>query len=271
MKKNISVSVIIPTYNWPEALSLCLQSVLKQSVLPDEIIIADDGSKPDTADLIYRISKQSLIPIIHVWQEDEGFRLAQIRNKAIAKSSKEYIIQIDGDVILHKDFIKDHIWFARKGSFVSGSRVIIEEKLTNKLLASQTFNISLFTKGIHNKLNGIHLPFLSVLQERYRGKDILYVRGCNMGFWREDLLKVNGYNEDMTGWGREDNELASRLINLGIEKRIIKFAGIVYHIHHSLRPRTSLSKNDTILKETVCSKSIWCVKGVNQYCQTEPL
>lgn len=270
MKKKISVSVIIPTYNWPKALNLCLQSVLKQSVPPDEIIIADDGSKSDTTDLISNISKKSPIPIIHVWQEDKGFRLAQIRNKAIAKSSKEYIIQIDGDVILHKDFVKDHIRFARKGSFVSGSRVIIEEALTNKLLASQTFNVSIWSRGIHNKLNGIHLPFLSFLQEKYRGNDILYVRGCNMSFWREDLLKVNGYNEEMTGWGREDNELASRLINLDIKKRILKFAGIVYHIHHPLRSRTSLNRNDVILKQTVSSKSTWCTKGITQYIENKP-
>lgn len=265
MKKEISVSVIIPTYNWPEALNLCIQSVLEQSVLPDEIIIADDGSKSNTRDLIERISEQSAIPIIHVWQEDKGFRLSQIRNKAIAKSSKEYIIQIDGDVILHKDFIKDHLRFARKGSFVSGSRVIIEEKLANKLLSSQSSKFSICSKDIHNKLNGIHLPFLSFLQERYRGNDILYVRGCNMGFWREDLLKVNGYNEEMTGWGREDNELACRLINLGIEKRIIKFAGIVYHIHHPLRPRTNLNTNDIILNQSISTKSTWCIKGVSQY------
>ena len=147
MKKEISVSVIIPTYNWPEALNLCLQSVLAQSILPDEIIIADDGSKQDTCDLINNIKQKSAVPIIHVWQEDDGFRLAQIRNKAIARSSKDYIIQIDGDVILHKDFIKDHIRFARKGSFVSGSRVIIEKELAEQLLSSQTFKISIYTKG----------------------------------------------------------------------------------------------------------------------------
>lgn len=91
MKKEISVSVIIPTYNWPEALNLCLQSVLVQSVLPNEIIIADDGSKQDTRDLIDNIRKKTSVPIIHVWQEDNGFRLAQIRNKAIVQSSKDYI------------------------------------------------------------------------------------------------------------------------------------------------------------------------------------
>ncbi|GAE82615.1 glycosyltransferase family 2 protein [Bacteroides reticulotermitis] len=266
MKKDISVSVIIPTYNWPEALNLCLQSVLSQSILPDEIIIADDGSRSDTAELINNISQQqSSVPIIHVWQEDNGFRLTQIRNKAIAKSSKEYILQIDGDVILHKDFIKDHIRFARIGSFVSGSRVTVEKEMTNKLLKTQDFNLSLYSKGIHNRLNGIHLPFLSFLQEKYRRNDILYVRGCNMAFWREDLLKVNGYNEEMTGWGREDNELASRLINAGIEKRIIKFAGIVYHLHHSLRPRTNLNKNDLILRQSVNTRAIRCAKGISQH------
>jgi Glycosyltransferases, probably involved in cell wall biogenesis len=270
MKKKFSVSIIIPTYNWPEALSLCLQSVLNQSVLPDEIIIADDGSKQETGDLINHIKQKSTVPIIHVWQEDNGFRLAQIRNKAIARSSKDYIIQIDGDVILHKDFIKDHIRFARKGSFVSGSRVIIEKGLAEQLLSSQTFNISIYTKGTHSKLNGIHLPYLSFLQEKYRQNDILYVRGCNMAFWRNDLLQVNGYNEEMTGWGREDNELASRLINLGIEKRIIKFAGIMFHIYHPMRPRTSVNKNDKILQQTITSGTTWCTKGIAQYTEDRP-
>lgn len=269
MKKEISVSVIIPTYNWPEALNLCLQSVLVQSVLPDEIIIADDGSKQETSDLINSIRKKTEIPIIHVWQEDDGFRLAQIRNKAIAKSSKDYIIQIDGDVILHKDFIKDHIRFARKGSFVSGSRVIIEKELAERLLSSQKFNISISTKGTHSKLNGIHMPCLSSLQEKYRQDDILYVRGCNMAFWRDDLLRANGYNEEMTGWGREDNELASRLINLGVEKRIIKFAGIMFHIYHPIRPRTSVNKNDEILQQTITSKATWCTKGITQYTEVK--
>lgn len=265
MKKKISVSIIIPTYNWPEALNLCLQSVLEQTALPDEIIIADDGSKPDTADLINMISEQSSIPIIHVWQEDEGFRLAQIRNKAIAKSSKEYIIQIDGDVILHKDFIKDHIQFAREGSFVSGSRLIIDEELAKHLLKSKRYKISIFTKGVHHVLNGIHLPWLSFLQENYRQNDVLYVRGCNMAFWKKDLIQVNGYNEDMTGWGREDNELAVRLINIGIKKRIIKFAGIVFHIYHVVRPRTNLNKNDEILEQAIEEKRTWSSKGISQY------
>ncbi|EJW97477.1 lipooligosaccharide biosynthesis glycosyltransferase, partial [gut metagenome] len=196
MKKNFSISLIVSTYNWPQALNLCLQSILAQSILPDEIVIADDGSKSDTLSLINETKKTSAVPILHVWHEDKGFRLTVIRNKAIAQCSKDYIIQIDGDVILHKDFIKDHIRFAQKGSFVTGSRVIIEKELAERLLSTQSYQVSIFTKGTHSILNGIRLPFLSPLQEKYRHDDILYVRGCNMAFWREDLIKVNGYNED---------------------------------------------------------------------------
>ena len=132
MASNISTSLIISTYNRSDALELCVKSVLRQSLLPDEIIIADDGSKEDTGELIHQLAASSEVPIIHVWHEDLGFRLASIRNKAIAKASKEYIIQIDGDIVLHKDFVKDHVRFAKKGSFVTGSRVLIREGLTRK-------------------------------------------------------------------------------------------------------------------------------------------
>ena len=131
MASNISTSLIISTYNRSDALELCVKSVLRQSLLPDEIIIADDGSK----------AASSEVTIIHVWHEDLGFRLASIRNKAIAKASKEYIIQIDGDIVLHKDFVKDHVHFAKKGSFVTGSRVLIREGLTQKMLAERNCTI----------------------------------------------------------------------------------------------------------------------------------
>lgn len=101
-KHPIKTSLLISTYNWCEALNLCLNSVLRQSQQPDEIVIADDGSREDTKLLIADFSKKSPVPIIHVWHEDIGFRKTIILNKAIAKCSSDYIIQIDGDLILHK-------------------------------------------------------------------------------------------------------------------------------------------------------------------------
>lgn len=261
----LNVSLIISTYNWPGALNLCLQSVLHQSVLPNEIIIADDGSKEETRELINSFKKICKIPLIHVWHEDKGFRKTMIMNEAFTKVSYPYIVQIDGDIILHKDFIKDHIRFAQSKSFVSGSRVIIDEKLTKKLIKKKQWKFSIFTNGLRNRLNGIRIPFLSKFQEHYRQNDIIYVRGCNMAFWKEDLLKVNGYDEEITGWGREDNELAARLINTGICKRVIKFSAIAFHLHHNLRSRDSVDQNDVILNKTLSEKRIRCKQGIDSH------
>ena len=261
----LNVSLIISTYNWPGALNLCLQSVLHQSVLPNEIIIADDGSKEETRELINSFKEICKIPLIHVWHEDKGFRKTMIMNEAFTKVSYPYIVQIDGDIILHKDFIKDHIRFAQSKSFVSGSRVIIDEKLTKKLIQKKQWKFSIFTNGLRNRLNGIRIPFLSKFQEHYRQNDIIYVRGCNMAFWKEDLLKVNGYDEEITGWGREDNELAARLINTGICKRVIKFSAIAFHLHHNLRSRDSVDKNAIILYKSFYEKLISCKQGIDSH------
>jgi glycosyltransferase involved in cell wall biosynthesis len=130
----MKTSLIITTYNWPESLELILKSILLQTEFPNEIIIADDGSKIETTNLINYYKKISNIPIIHIWQEDLGFRASEVRNKAIKECNYEYIIQIDGDTVLHKDFIKDHKNLATKNCFISGSRVLVGKETTAKKL-----------------------------------------------------------------------------------------------------------------------------------------
>ena len=127
----MKVSLLISTYNRPDALELCLKSVLHQVYMPDEIIIADDGSKDETRDVIQKYADLSVVPLQHVWHEDNGFQLAMIRNKAIAVANGDYIIQIDGDLILHPYFVKDHKDFAKRNSFVRGSRIYLDERITN--------------------------------------------------------------------------------------------------------------------------------------------
>jgi len=260
-----SVSLIVSTYNWPEALNLCLISISKQVVLPDEVIIADDGSTEETRKLIEKFQLNFPIPLIHVWQEDDGFQLSRIRNKAIARAKKDYIIQIDGDLILERHFVKDHLKFSEKGTFVSGSRVIMDKNLSETLLKESRTKIYLSTRGLVNVLNGLRLSFLATHMKDYKKNDIYYLRGCNMAFWRNDLIKVNGYNEAFAGWGREDNEIGLRLINSGIEKRIIKFSGIVFHIYHPEKPRNKVNINDEILRQTAKDKLRYCEKGLSQY------
>jgi glycosyltransferase involved in cell wall biosynthesis len=245
---------------------MCLLSVRKQRILPDEVIIADDGSDEKTRMLIEKHQKDFPVPLLHVWHPDEGFQLARIRNKVIATSTKEYIIQVDGDLILHPSFISDHLSHAKHGAFVTGSRVILDPAVSQAVLNREVTNINILKKGISNKLNGIRSKVLrNYFSDRYKIHDIFYLRGCNMAFWTQDLIKVNGYNEDFNSWGREDNEIAARLINAGLEKRIIKFGGIVYHIFHAEKPRLNLSANDKRLQTTITNKVVYCKKGLQQY------
>ena len=128
------VSLIITTYNWPESLILVLRSIENQTIFPEEVVIADDGSNNETKNVIAKFQKKSKLKIIHSWQEDYGFRVAKSRNKAIAKSSGDYIILIDGDVILDSKFIRDHIDNAEPGYFVQGTRVLLNQNITQKML-----------------------------------------------------------------------------------------------------------------------------------------
>lgn len=265
----MKVTLIVATYNWPEALEQCLFSISKQKILPDELIIADDGSGSATKRVIDDYMLNSPVSVKHIWQKDEGFQLARIRNKAIAAATGTYIIQIDGDLILHPYFIFDHIKNAEAGYFITGSRVIINERETKKIIENKSQPTdSLIYKNSKNFLNNFRIPFLTrFLARTYkaRGKYKYYVKGCNMSFWRADLIKVNGYNETFVGWGREDSEIAIRLINSGVRKKFLKLSGIVYHLYHNEKSREFEEKNTSIMHEAAKSKMIWCDNGINKY------
>ena len=260
-----SVSILITTYNWPKALKVVIESVLNQTYLPDEIIIADDGSGKETKDLVNKFIDESNANIIHVWHEDKGFRAGPIRNKAIAKATSEYIIQIDGDTIIERHFIEDHLSKSEHGKFIIGSRVLLNEKLSTEVLNGNKKTINFFSENIKNNFNTLRLPFISNFFSSPT-KDIPKVirssHSCNMSSYRSDLIDVNGYNEEMIGWGREDSELAVRLVNNGLTKERIKLSGIQYHIHHKENDRSRFNINDQILESTVLDKKIQCQNGI---------
>ncbi len=260
----MKISLVITTYNWKEALGLSLKSALAQSKKPIEIIVADDGSAGDTAQLIHKIAGNASVPIIHSWQEDKGFRLAKSRNKAIARASGDYIILIDGDILLEEHFIHDHQRFARVGTFVQGTRVLISEKLSVGILEEQKLLGAFCTRGVENKKNCIRSWILASLFS-FRSKNVYGVRTCNFAFWRRDALAVNGFNEEFVGWGREDSEFTARLIHRGLVRRNLKFNALAYHLYHSMSDRGQLETNDRILQNTLDQKANWCEKGISQY------
>lgn len=263
----MKVSLIISTYNRPDALAVCVRSVFLQQHMPDEIIIGDDGSTEETSNTIDILKKESPIPIIHLWQKDCGFRLAKMRNKCVAKASGEYIIEVDGDVMLHRHFVSDHIMMSRKGCYVKGGRTNLGKSLTQKICIARTpRHIHFWTHGIESKPeNAIHcLPVARFLAPRYR-KHKSSALGCNMSFFREDFIKINGYDEYFEGLGGEDGDLGRRLQQSGLTKRHLKFAGIVFHLWHEDKYMYNAEKNIAYSKRPKGQCPVRCENGVDKY------
>ena len=264
MKKKPSCSLITPTYNWPEALQLLLLSVLKQTILPNEVIIADDGSTEKTKQLIADFQKIFPVPLIHIWQEDIKNRKPRIMNQAIAAAKYEYIVEIDGDIIINKYFIEDHLTFAKKEQYLFGSRVNIQEKLLTDLFSKKIIHFNFFSRGIKKRGRTIRIPFFMQFRKSLNQRS-QKLRGCNMSFWKEDFIKINGFNESLVGWGIDDSEMIQRLHNIGINGKRLKFAGIAYHIYHKEQTKSHFEINNEIEKQTTEKKLTFIEKGINQY------
>lgn len=260
----MKAALVISTYNWPEALRSVLVSVGRQSRLPDEVLIADDGSGKETERVIENFKTTTNLPVQHIWQEDKGFRKSAVLNKAMAVTGADYIIQVDGDCILHSHFIEDHLSNMEEGNFLYGSRVNINPGAVKEVLVMETPEFSFFSASIKNKSRNLRIP---LFQRLYGPKTHFSpkTRGCNLSYWRKDFIAVNGYDETMEGWGREDSEFVIRLLNNKIKGKRLRYGGIVYHIYHPEKSREFLERNSEIQKRTIAEKKVWCREGVDKY------
>jgi len=257
-------SLIISTYNWPEALELSLLSVMNQKLMPNEVIIADDGSTEETKQLIESFQNKFPVPLIHIWHEDKGFHKAIIINKAVATSKFDYIIQVDGDIIMDSHFVNDHLMHAKKGVFLFGSRVNIKKSFLSKLFKKKIIKFNLFSVGINKRFRTIRIPLFTTYSKEYQ-KISSKLRGCNLSFWKKDFIKINGYNELFLGWGGEDYELCIRLYNNGIVGKRLKFAAVIYHIFHPESSKDNVANNWAVQCESIENKCLFTADGIDKY------
>ena len=261
------VSLVITTYNNTVPLNRCLKSVAVQTVMPDEVVIGDDGSTEETKRLIDEWRGKLPVPIVHVWQEDEGFRAARIRNMAFARAKCDYIIIVDGDIVLEKHFVEDHLRLARRGSFICGSRIRMREPLTRRYMESNRATVPVSWLPKDRFLNAVRCVPLSVLvADVYGQRPMDKGRSCNMSFWKEDVEKVNGFNEDFVGWGLEDSDFIARMRKAGVKKRFLKFGGIQYHLWHRERQMTNREERERLVEGGIEGKiPFFCPNGYNQH------
>lgn len=264
----MKTSLIISTYNRPDALAVVLDSVTKQSVVPYEIIIADDGSAAPTRRLVQEWESDPVIGsrIRYVWHEDDGFRLAAIRNRAIAAATGDYIIQIDGDVMLHPRFVEDHIRCARPGFMVKGSRVYLTKEFTEKLChREKSVRMHPWSRGIgrcRQKAVRLHW-FSNFFRDRFKPHSY-WALGCNMAFWRDDALAENGYDESFRNWGHEDSDLFFRMARAGVRKCDLRYAGIIYHLDHK-SGGDGLGNLELLRRRNAENTVVRAVEGIDKY------
>jgi glycosyltransferase involved in cell wall biosynthesis len=266
-------SLVITTYNWPEALALCLRSVAGQRVLPYDVVVADDGSRPDTGQLVREFARDFPVPLHHAWQEDAGFRAARVRNLGIAATLGDYVVFVDGDMVLHPDFVADHQALIRPGSYLLGGRLNASQVEAARLLAGGAAQFSVRmpfaprgSGGELKRKHALRLPLLAAYKASRRKGGV--TMSCNLGVWRSDLVRINGFDHDYEGWGREDDDLALRLRHSGVERRLLRYAGLAIHLWHPTRwpdgvPPNQTLPNDVLLQRTRATRATRCARGLD--------
>ncbi|MDE3021226.1 MAG: glycosyltransferase family 2 protein [Pseudomonadota bacterium] len=266
------ISVIVTTYNNPQALKAVLQGYALQSDTDFDVIVADDGSARSTRNLIDSLRTGLPFELIHVWQEDQGFRAAAIRNRAIAATSSDYIIFTDGDCIPSRHFVARHRLMAEPGWFLSGNRVLLNGTLTQRILRNE-FLISGWSLScwlghwVRRDINRL-LPFFCLPDGAWRKWAPRRWQGCvtaNLSAWRHDLLRINGFDESYSGWGLEDSDLAVRLIHAGIYHKNARFGAFVWHLWHPQSDRVQLPENQGRFDRLLASDLFWSESGLDQY------
>ena len=258
------ISILLATYNWPQALKLCLESLATQTDHHFEIIIADDGSTESTKQIIDAFQSTHSISITHLWQEDQGFRKTKILNQAIEAAKGDYLIFLDGDCLVQPDFVARHRELAQKGFLVTGSRVLLNEKLTQELLATSRWDFKLFiSKLLEYRLNGginkywpLKIKLGNGSWRDYKKFVWRRIKGCNMACWKTDAQAIDGFDETMTGWGHEDADFVFRLQRYHIKRKSGSWSTEVLHLFHQIHDQSNAAENARRVREKILAKAM---------------
>lgn len=236
----MQASVILSTYNSPAWLAKVLWGYACQSCKDFEIVLADDGSGPQTADLVRQLRSELGLALTHVWQEDRGFRKCRILNKAILQARAPYLLFSDGDCIPRRDFVETHLRRAEKGHFLSGSYYKLPMATsvaigTSDIVSGRCFDPAwLRRQGLpfwRNTWKVACSERLAPLLNRLTPAKC-NLKGSNASAWLEDVLRVNGFDERMP-WGGEDREFGVRLLNAGVKARHVRYDAACLHLDHA--------------------------------------
>lgn len=267
----IDTSIIISTYNSPDWLEKVLHGYNNQTYRQFEVVIADDGSKQDTFDLVKKMQNKVFYAINHVWHEDEGFQKSQILNKAIKACQTPYVIMSDGDCIPRNDFVEQHVKYRELGYFLSGGYFMLPMDISIAITKEDIYSGSCFDlkwlkeKGLNSSFKNNKLTskgFKSWLLNSFTPTNASW-NGHNASGWKEDIVAINGFDERMQ-YGGQDRELGERLVNYGLKSKQIRYNAVCVHLDHArgYKNQESINKNLEIRRKTKDEKRVWTEYGI---------
>jgi len=247
----VKISVVVTTYNWPAALDRVLDSLSRQTYRDIEVIVADDGSAEETAQLVADWAARAPFPLFHVWQEDQGFRAARVRNLGAERASGEYLVFIDGDCLTLPKFIASHAAQAERGWFATGRRAQVREVVTARLLADKLAPYALprwrlileSPRWLQTRyLQLFNLPIDGVRKSRHVA-DVRKAESCNLALWRDDFVRLGGFDERFDSFGCEDVDLCLRLLRSGLKRKSLEHLEPVLHLFHGRKAVTEQTRS----------------------------
>lgn len=271
MLNNLGITVIVSTYNKEAWLKKVLEGYKYQTYNHFEVLVADDGSGPETKELINSFVADYPVPLRHIWHEDKGYRRQRILNIAIEKADMPYILFTDGDCIPRKDFVETHAKYAEEGYFLSGGYCKLPMNTSETIDAEaikteRAFSVPWLKK--QGELKGTQAlklnsgNTLATLLDYITPTNASF-NNCNSSAWKDDLLAINGYDERMQ-YGGPDRELGERLENYGLKPKQIRHKAIVLHLDHArgYKTKESLDKNLAIRKAVKEERKEWTEHGI---------
>jgi glycosyltransferase involved in cell wall biosynthesis len=265
-------SLIVSTYNRPDALERVLLGLNDQLRSDFEVIVADDGSSDDTVARASNLESRLDYPFTLVRQEHRGFHAARARNLAVLRASGDYLIFLDGDCVPFPDFIDGHARLAEPRRFVAGNRILLSRSFTERVLRdglpvtkwSRRSWIAARLKGDVPRFSPLFRlplgPLRSIRRTRWEG-----AKTCNLGVWRRDFFEIDGFDESYKGWGHEDADLVARLIHAGVERKDGRFAVPVLHLWHPQADRSMLEDNERRLEHVLESRAVKAWLGISHH------
>lgn len=236
MERKFATGLVITSFNEPESLDAVLSSVLLQTVLPNEVIVCDDGSSVRIRGVCNKYQNQLSIKMC--WQRDTAFRAARVRNLGALKAEAEHLIFIDGDCLLSRQFVERHRKFIERGLLVTGGRVLVSEK--DSAVAKSSRGIG--TLKAFSSWKHLYLPLGPI--RLLMSQSWQHVRTCNMSVWADDLLTIGGFDESYIGWGLEDSDFVIRMHRSGVRNISGRLAVAVAHLQHERESESGKSVNE---------------------------